>query len=65
MPCLFSQQNDTVWELSGSPYVITEPITVLNATTLTIEAGVKVFFTQPAAKLLVEGALSFFAIEVV
>ncbi|MCK4444926.1 MAG: hypothetical protein KAW09_10295, partial [Thermoplasmata archaeon] len=34
--------SDTTWNESGSPYIVTNTVTVDNGVTLTIEAGVEV-----------------------
>jgi hypothetical protein len=47
---------DTTWKFIGEPYVVTQPIRVLPAATLTIEAGVEVRFVATAG-LRVEGGL--------
>jgi hypothetical protein len=48
---------DTTWNLSGSPYVVSGPISVAENTTLTIEPGVIVKFLDISSGLYVSGSL--------
>lgn len=49
--------TDTIWTLSNSPYIITGNITVVAGATLTIEAGVEVYFTG-FYSLITDGVLN-------
>ena len=51
----FSTQTDTVWTLFQSPIVIADRIDVTQTVTLTVEPGVNVIFTDPAASIQVFG----------
>ena len=48
--------SDTVWDVTGSPYVVTGDITVNNGVSLTVDAGVEVRFDGNYA-LIVRGTL--------
>ena len=48
--------QSTTWGQSGSPYVVTEDVTVQNGVVLTVEAGVEVRFVSGSG-LFVHGAL--------
>ncbi len=48
--------NDTVWTLAGSPYTVSNTLTVIAGVTLTIEPGVTVLFA-PGAGLTINGRL--------
>lgn len=48
--------TDTTWTLAGSPYVITDTVTLTAGVTLTIEAGVEVQ-AQPGTAVEVNGTL--------
>ncbi len=49
--------SDTTWTISGSPYIVTDSVTVDNGVTLTIEAGVDVLFESGFYHLTVDGRL--------
>jgi predicted outer membrane repeat protein len=48
--------TNTTWTTGGSPYEVTNSITVQNGVTLTIDPGVQVLF-HPSAQLRIEGTL--------
>ena len=49
-------EQNTVWNLAGSPYILSENLTVTPSASLTIEAGVEVFV--PANRYIqIEGSL--------
>jgi hypothetical protein len=48
--------NDTVWTLAGSPYTVSNTLTVVAGVTLTIEPGVTVLFA-PGTSLVINGRL--------
>ncbi|MCP4106355.1 MAG: hypothetical protein GY749_12570, partial [Desulfobacteraceae bacterium] len=49
--------GDTIWNLAGSPYIVTSDVTVEAGVTLTVQAGVKVKFNTGLA-LNVSGTLN-------
>ena len=49
--------SDTTWDLAGSPYIVISDVTVGNAVTLTIDAGVEVKFEAGRAMTIL-GTLS-------
>lgn len=49
-------EQDTKWLQANSPYIITNDLAILKGATLSIEAGVKVFFSRET-KLVVAGNL--------
>src|SRR5687768_11732255 len=49
--------TDTTWTTAGSPYLVTAPISVTNAATLTIESGVEVRFAAGAG-IQIDGGLN-------
>lgn len=49
--------DDTIWDLSQSPYIVIEDITLSSNSKLTIEAGVEIFF-YPGTTLNIRGDLN-------
>ena len=49
--------SNTTWTLSGSPYIVTDSITVVSGVTLTIEPGVIVKFDSDFS-LIINGTLN-------
>lgn len=50
-------KTDTIWAASGSPYMVTDHVTVKEGVTLAIEPGTSVQFSQSTG-LFIEGTLS-------
>ncbi len=54
---LVSGNQSGTWNLAGSPYVVTGDVTILAATALTVEAGVRVRF-RAGRSMIVNGTLN-------
>ncbi|CAN2046258.1 putative pectate lyase C (modular protein) [Candidatus Magnetomoraceae bacterium gMMP-1] len=53
-----SINNDTIWTDAGSPYIITDNVTVFEGVKLTIEPGVVIKFNEGQIKFIINGTLN-------